>query len=101
MKLAVCQPPYANRTGTSAAPKASADRGTPVTVVPAGGAAASGSARQPNATSMATAPILSTMNVLWRLLPARTPKQLTAVRASRVVAAMAPSDPGMPDNSRK
>ena len=50
---------------------------------------------------MAMAPILRIMNTLCRLLPARTPRQFTAVSTANAVTAMTPSAAGIPLRSRK
>jgi hypothetical protein len=63
--------------------------------------AAAGRARNPKITSIPIAAILRTMKALCRLLPARTPRQFTAVSVASVATATTPSPAVAPPSSRK
>ena len=95
---AVCQPPYANSTGTIAAASAVIGIRSPL-----GDGATAPALRDadPVTTRATTATIFVTINTLCTLLPARTPRQLIAVSASSVVTASVGIVRLVPFSSRK
>ena len=98
----VCQPPYAKRTGTIAAPKA-VTRSNETGRSSAGASAARSPPKyaKPTATSIAIAAIFSTMKTAWTSLPARTPRRFTTVSVARAAMAIAPSPSGTDHCSRR
>src|SRR5487761_274046 len=104
-KFAVCHPPYAKSTGTSAAPIAvtrSNDTGRSSRADLAGaGAPLRNRNHAPQPTSAAIAKILSTISVLCTVLPTRTPKQLIIVSNPNASVAISPSLRWSPVSSRK
>ncbi len=93
MKLAVCQPPYANmhrrhRRGDGRG------RGGAASAADSAPRRRARRARGRATTSIAIARELSSISTVWVLLPARTPRQLMMVRTARVsVARIAVGDP--------
>src|SRR5262249_33242159 len=86
-KLAVCHPPYANKTGTSAAPKAPIDDSPPATSeLVCDVADECPLAANPTPTSAAIAAIFNAISALCTLLPARTPRQLMVVKHPKAIA---------------
>lgn len=101
-KLAVCHPPYANSTGTIAAPKSlSCPHEPPCSSRLSRIECGARTRNNPAVTSIAMATILATISTLCTRLPIFTPMQLIQVRITNATSAIARSDACRPVSSTK